>query len=191
MFRLGLNNKLITKSTSLIRNSSILNTKNLVITATQRSLHTTKTAYGKITYINETKGESDILVQQRKLRPISPHLTIYQPQLTWYLSSVHRLTLILLGLTFYCGTILFGLSSIFGLQLSTDKLTNWYHNKYSKLTQFSFKTLFAYLFAFQYTLAIRHLIWDTAKELTLKGVYRTGYAAIAGALAIGSYLLTL
>ena len=25
-------------------------------------------------------------------RPIAPHLSIYQPQLTWYLSALHRIT---------------------------------------------------------------------------------------------------
>jgi hypothetical protein len=25
-------------------------------------------------------------------RPLSPHLTIYQPQLTWYMSGLHRIT---------------------------------------------------------------------------------------------------
>ena len=29
---------------------------------------------------------------QRLSRPISPHLLIYQPQLTWYLSALHRIT---------------------------------------------------------------------------------------------------
>ena len=29
---------------------------------------------------------------QRLGRPISPHFTIYQPQLTWYMSIAHRIT---------------------------------------------------------------------------------------------------
>jgi succinate dehydrogenase (ubiquinone) cytochrome b560 subunit len=32
------------------------------------------------------------LVEQRKNRPIAPHLSIYQPQLTWYMSAFHRFT---------------------------------------------------------------------------------------------------
>jgi succinate dehydrogenase (ubiquinone) cytochrome b560 subunit len=30
-------------------------------------------------------------------RPISPHLTIYQPQLTWYMSALHRITGVAVG----------------------------------------------------------------------------------------------
>src|SRR5271154_4068855 len=33
-----------------------------------------------------------IIAAQRKHRPISPHLTIYKPQITWYLSMIHRIT---------------------------------------------------------------------------------------------------
>ena len=37
-------------------------------------------------------AESELLRQQRKLRPTSPHIDIYQPQVTWYLSGIHRIT---------------------------------------------------------------------------------------------------
>lgn len=42
-------------------------------------------------------AESELLRQQRKLRPVSPHLTIYQPQLTAILSSLHRITGVAVG----------------------------------------------------------------------------------------------
>lgn len=42
-------------------------------------------------------AESELLRQQRLVRPKSPHLTIYQPQLTWYLSGAHRFTGVGLG----------------------------------------------------------------------------------------------
>jgi succinate dehydrogenase (ubiquinone) cytochrome b560 subunit len=35
---------------------------------------------------------AEILNKQRILRPSSPHLTIYQPQLTWVASMFHRVT---------------------------------------------------------------------------------------------------
>lgn len=138
-------------------------------------------------------GESELLISQRKSRPISPHLTIYQPQLTWYLSSVHRISLVLLGAGFYALTILFAVGAILGPsdKINTEKVTNWYHNTTSKITQISLKTTFAYLFAFHYALSVRHAIWDAAKELTLKGVYRTGYTAMGFGVLVGTYLLSL
>ncbi|CAB4257118.1 similar to Saccharomyces cerevisiae YMR118C Protein of unknown function with similarity to succinate dehydrogenase cytochrome b subunit [Maudiozyma barnettii] len=138
-------------------------------------------------------GESELLIAQRKTRPISPHLTIYQPQLTWYLSSVHRVSLIFMGGAFYLLTILFGGAALLGMgsKINTESVTNWYHSTVSKVSQLSLKTGFAYLFAFHYALAVRHMVWDAAKELTLKGVYRTGYAAIGFGALVGTYLLSL
>jgi succinate dehydrogenase (ubiquinone) cytochrome b560 subunit len=37
-------------------------------------------------------AESELLRQQRLVRPKSPHLTIYEPQLTWLMSGFHRFT---------------------------------------------------------------------------------------------------
>ncbi len=34
----------------------------------------------------------DLLNEQRAKRPSSPHFTIYQPQITWYLSIINRIT---------------------------------------------------------------------------------------------------
>ena len=155
---------------------------------------------GKVPYIDTSKLmdkngiETPELIKQRKQRPISPHLTIYQPQLTWYMSSLHRLSLIFLGLAFYGVTMLFGLGNLLGLDITTQKLVDWYHDKVSRMNRWvglTIKASFAYLFALQYGGAIRHLIWDTARELTLKGVYRTGYALIGFTVVAGTYLLTL
>ena len=46
----------------------------------------------KAVFAQSPDAESEYLRAQRKLRPVSPHLTIYQPQLTWYMSSFHRIT---------------------------------------------------------------------------------------------------
>ncbi|CCK68274.1 succinate dehydrogenase cytochrome b subunit SDH3 KNAG_0A06120 [Huiozyma naganishii CBS 8797] len=142
-------------------------------------------------YVETDRGEGRLLIEQRKARPISPHLTIYQPQLTWYLSSVHRVSLVFMGFAFYLVTILFGVSGLLGLNVTTEKLTKWYHDRVSAVSQWTVKVGAAYLFALHYGGAIRHMFWDLAKELTLKGVYRTGYAVLGFAAVAGTYLLTL
>ena len=135
-----------------------------------------------------SRAEQDLLIAQRAKRPISPHLTIYEPQLTWYLSSVHRLSNVALGATFYIFTLAFGISSLLGLGLTVDNLSKWYHEKFSPLTQSVTKAAFAYLFALQFTLSIRHFIWDFGKQLSMKGVYSTGYIAMAASAVLGTYL---
>ncbi|CAG58410.1 uncharacterized protein GVI51_D01859 [Nakaseomyces glabratus] len=131
--------------------------------------------------------EEALLNKQRALRPISPHLTIYQPQLTWYMSSVHRISHLILGGTFYVLTILFGLG-YFVSGINTESVSQWYHKHVSPMTEQIVKAGFAFTFAFHYFSTIRHYIWDFAKELTLKGVYRTGYSVLALTAIAGTYI---
>lgn len=172
MFKQGLS-----KSSPLFFKPSV--TKNLF---SRRFVSTLKTT---------SEQQHQILVAQRANRPVSPHLTIYQPQLTWYLSSVHRISGVILGGGFFVATIAFGVSALLGLGLTTDNLSEWYHSKIPNWGKWTVKASAAYLFAFHFGNGIRHLVWDCGKELSLKGVYRTGYA-VMGVMAIaGTYLLTV
>lgn len=37
-------------------------------------------------------GWEYLVKQEASARPLSPHLTVYKPQLTWMLSGLHRIT---------------------------------------------------------------------------------------------------
>ncbi|AJS33943.1 CLL_collapsed_G0032240.mRNA.1.CDS.1 [Saccharomyces cerevisiae] len=194
MVKLGLNKSaLLLKPSAFSRAATLSSSRRLLFNTARTNFLSTSPLKNVASEMNTKAAiaEEQILNKQRAKRPISPHLTIYQPQLTWYLSSFHRISLVLMGLGFYLFTILFGVSGLLGLGLTTEKVSNWYHQKFSKITEWSIKGSFAYLFAIHYGGAIRHLIWDTAKELTLKGVYRTGYALIGFTAVLGTYLLTL
>ena len=132
------------------------------------------------------KEANKILVNQRAHRPISPHLTIYQPQITWYLSSVHRISGVFLGMAFFGATIAFGVSGLLGLGLTTDKLSEYYHTHIPKWMDYTVKGGFAYLFAFHFGNGIRHLIWDIGKGFTIKGIYAGGYAVMALTVVAGT-----
>ncbi|CUS20692.1 LAQU0S01e12442g1_1 [Lachancea quebecensis] len=149
--------------------------------ASRRMIATAKTSAAR---------QQEILIAQRKNRPVSPHLTIYQPQLTWYLSSLHRVSGVILAFGFFATTIAFGTSALLGLGLTSSNLARWYHEKVPRWMDLTAKGSFAYLFAFHFANGLRHLIWDAGKALTLRGVYTTGYAVMAVMALGGSYLLT-
>lgn len=131
-----------------------------------------------------SEREQEILVQQRKNRPMSPHLEIYQPQLTWYLSGLHRITGVALAFVFYGGLVSYAGLPMIGLPFTvTDLATHWSSMPY--LLKGLVKAGITFPFAFHSWNGIRHLVWDTGRELTLKGVYRTGYAVL-GLAAISS-----
>lgn len=135
------------------------------------------------------KQENQLLVAQRKHRPVSPHLTIYQPQITWYLSSLHRISGVVLGMGFFAVTMAFGVSTIFGLGLNTDNLKAFYKEKVPSWADLTMKAGAAYLFVFHFGNGIRHLVWDMGKELSIKGVNRTGIAVLIVAAIGGTSLL--
>ena len=132
-------------------------------------------------------AEQEILVAQRRNRPSSPHLQIYQPQLTWILSSFHRITGVAMAGAFYALTCTFAATSILGINFDTATLVSAF-TELPVTLQYAVKAACAYPFVFHVGNGIRHLVWDFGKELTIKGVYRTGYAVLAATAVFGSYL---
>ncbi|KAJ2889151.1 hypothetical protein GGI21_006648, partial [Coemansia aciculifera] len=65
------------------------------------------------------EAQSVVAERARKHRPVSPHLGIYQPQMSWVLSGMHRNTGVLIGGAAYVYAAVFGLAPAFGLDLSS------------------------------------------------------------------------
>ncbi|KAK9481367.1 hypothetical protein V1514DRAFT_287680 [Lipomyces japonicus] len=131
----------------------------------------------------------EILIKQRGARPISPHLTIYKPQITWYLSGLHRITGVALAAGFYGLGLGYILGPTVGLDFSSASLAASF-GSLSVLSKFSLKFLFSYPFTFHAFNGIRHLVWDTAALVNNKGVVRSG-AAVLAISAVSSLVLAL
>lgn len=117
-------------------------------------------------------------------RPMSPHMTIYQPQLTWLMSIGHRVT----------GAGLAGVVYGFGItsSLNLGNLTMKICELVSVLplpVVLAGKFVLATPFMYHLFNGVRHLIWDMGRALTLRGVYATGWAVNIATL-ISSTLLT-
>lgn len=113
-------------------------------------------------------------------RPLSPHLTIYRPQLTSMTSILTRITgnAMLVAALLIVWWFLAAATSEQYFDVANGLLTSWFGDL----------VLFLSLWGLWYhTLAgIRHLIWDNAIGLDLDTAYKLGYAVIGG-----SVLLTL
>ncbi|KAG0366959.1 hypothetical protein BC939DRAFT_452239 [Gamsiella multidivaricata] len=117
------------------------------------------------------------LVDQRKNRPLAPHLTIYQPQLTWYMSLFHRATGGALAVGFYGGAIAYAVGPMVGLGFDAATVTSAIATL-PVAAKIAGKFVVAFPFTYHSFNGIRHLLWDTARGLTLKGVYATGYTVL-------------
>jgi succinate dehydrogenase (ubiquinone) cytochrome b560 subunit len=126
--------------------------------------------------------ENSILVAQRKNRPVSPHLEIYEMQLTAVLSALHRITGVGLAVGFYGVTVSYALGIV-----DTASLVSLY-SALPAVAQVGLKAIASFPFAFHAWNGIRHLVWDAGKETTMKGVYKTGYAVL-GLTAVSALAL--
>jgi succinate dehydrogenase / fumarate reductase cytochrome b subunit len=108
-------------------------------------------------------------------RPLSPHLTIYRPQLNSALSVFHRLTGIALGLAGVLVVWWF-------LAAATDPeyfamvdgaLTSWLGGL---VLLAALAALWLHFFS-----GLRHLIWDTGAGFDLDHVHKGGLAVLAAA----------
>lgn len=145
----------------------------------------------RIATVKATDNDEDqILIAQRKNRPVSPHLDIYQPQLTWILSGAHRATGVFLAAGFYGITCTYAAASLFGFHFDAALIFQTIE-QLPEIVKYGFKAVLAYPFAFHMFNGLRHFVWDTGREFSIKAIYRTGYIVLAATAIFGSYLTFL
>ncbi|KNE71354.1 succinate dehydrogenase, cytochrome b556 subunit [Allomyces macrogynus ATCC 38327] len=119
----------------------------------------------------------------KKLRPMSPHLTIFAKWLTSSMSITHRFTGAGLSALFYGA----GIAAAAGAG-SADLVT-----AVAALPApifYAGKLAIAAPFAYHTANGIRHLAWDSGRFLTIDAVYKTGYVTL-GATAVGTLALLM
>ncbi|KAK9511628.1 hypothetical protein O3M35_000250 [Rhynocoris fuscipes] len=115
-------------------------------------------------------------------RPMSPHLTIYKPQLTAVLSLSHRTSGIIL--------------SFYAIVLATASLTTDVAQLAHTIQAWHLPVLLTIPLKFGIGLpaafhlfnGIRHLIWDAGHALKMKEVYITGYSVVGLSLLLAFYM---
>ncbi len=111
-------------------------------------------------------------------RPLSPHLQIYRWQLTSVLSILHRAS----GIVLAAGTILL----VWWLVAAAEGPQTYAAIQVFLGSWIGRVLLFGWSLALFYHLCngLRHLWWDTAHSLELRGVYASGWAVVAGTLLL-------
>jgi succinate dehydrogenase (ubiquinone) cytochrome b560 subunit len=127
------------------------------------------------------KDSIEILAAQRKHRPVAPHLTIYKPQLTWYLSMFNRLTGVVLSGGIYVFALTYLASPLFGWHLDSASLAAGFAS-WPVLAKVAAKFTIALPFTFHSFNGLRHLLWDSAKLFKNIQVIRTAQAVIGVSL---------
>jgi succinate dehydrogenase / fumarate reductase cytochrome b subunit len=111
-------------------------------------------------------------------RPLSPHLTIYRPQINMVMSIVHRLT----GAALYFGTLLLAawlIAAAMG-EGPFAAVNRIFGHPLGKLV------LVGYSWALIHHMlgGMRHLLWDTGRGLQLRAVDALSWLTVAASLAL-------
>ena len=117
-------------------------------------------------------------------RPLSPHLTVYRPQITSMLSILHRVTGVglTLGAILVVWWLLAAATSAEYFQFVDGLMTSWIGHLVLLGLTFSL--------AYHFCNGIRHLIWDIGYRFELDQVEQSGKAVI-GAAAVLTVLVWL
>ncbi len=111
-------------------------------------------------------------------RPLSPHLTIYRPQLTSITSILTRITgnALLLGALLVVWWFLAAATGEGYFDVVNGILTSWFGDL----------VMFGSLWALWYHLlaGVRHLIWDNAMGLELATAEKLGWAVVGGSVVL-------
>jgi succinate dehydrogenase / fumarate reductase cytochrome b subunit len=114
-------------------------------------------------------------------RPLSPHLTIYRPQMTSISSIFVRITgnALLAATLLLIAWLLAASTSAVAFDWVQCVITSWFGDLVFLLS----------LWALWYhTLGgLRHLIWDTGRGLELKAAERMGWMMIIGSLLLTAF----
>jgi succinate dehydrogenase / fumarate reductase cytochrome b subunit len=114
----------------------------------------------------------------RGTRPLSPHLTIYRPQLTSMTSILTRITgnALLISALLVVWWFLAAATSPEYFTVADGVLTSWFGDLVMTLSLWGL---------WYHSLAgLRHLIWDQGVGLDLETAYKMGYAVIGGSIVL-------
>jgi len=122
------------------------------------------------------------MTEKIKTRPLSPHLSIYKPQISSVLSILHRITgaYLFLGMLTLVWWIVICVYSSFN-----PEIARW---------NFILSSVFGKLLVFGWTAAlfyhklngIRHLFWDAGKGYSIKTMTISGISVV-----VGTFILTM
>ncbi|KAL6239461.1 hypothetical protein BDW75DRAFT_236372 [Aspergillus navahoensis] len=164
---------------------SLMNAASPAAVAMGRNIRKTQTRFAATS--TTTSDPSKILAEQRLRRPVSPHLTIYRPQITWYMSGLHRVTGIILSGPLYLFATAYLAAPLFGWHLESASLAASFATL-PLAAKFSLKTLAALPFTYHSFNGLRHLMWDTGRGITNKQVIQTGWTVVGLSIASALYL---
>uniref|UniRef100_A0A914EAQ0 Succinate dehydrogenase cytochrome b560 subunit, mitochondrial n=1 Tax=Acrobeloides nanus TaxID=290746 RepID=A0A914EAQ0_9BILA len=125
-------------------------------------------------------GWKYLVRQEASGRPLSPHLSIYKPQITWFVSGAHRITGCVMA-----GVLLFGGIGFAALPIDFTTFIDAIQSLgLPRFVLGTFKLIIAYPIVFHTLNGIRFIGYDLAKGMDLPTIHKTGWLVVGLSLII-------
>ena len=128
-----------------------------------------------------------ILAEQRKHRPVAPHLAIYRMQINYFNSPFNRMTGSFLSGGLYCFGAAYLVSPLFGWHLDTAALVSAF-GSLPVAAKLAAKFAMAFPFTFHGINGVGHLIWDTGRSFQRKQIVAQGWTILGLSFVSAVYL---
>ncbi|PYH92227.1 cytochrome b560 subunit of succinate dehydrogenase [Aspergillus ellipticus CBS 707.79] len=161
---------------------SLMNAASPAAIALGRNIQTRQAATS-----SNSSDPTKLLAQQRLNRPVSPHLSIYRPQITWIGSSIHRVTGLMLSGSLYLYATAYLASPMLGWDLGSASAVAAFAGL-PIIAKVALKATLAMPFTYHCMNGVRHLIWDLGVGLTNPQVIKSGWTVV-GLSTISALLL--
>ncbi|VAV94738.1 Succinate dehydrogenase cytochrome b-556 subunit [hydrothermal vent metagenome] len=118
-------------------------------------------------------------------RPLSPHLTIYRPQLTSITSILTRITgnALIVAAVLIIWWLLAAATSAEYFAVANAVITSWFGDL--------ILTLSLWAMWYHYLAGIRHLYFDTGKGMDIATAEKIGWAVVIGSVVLTIFTLIL
>lgn len=103
------------------------------------------------------------------------------------MSGLHRISGVALAGGLYALTCGYAATTILNIPFDAATLVGAFAGL-PLAVKIAAKGVMAYPFVYHFFNGVRHLVWDFGKELTMKGVYRSGYIVCGLSVIFGTYL---
>lgn len=136
------------------------------------------------------QASHQILVEQRKNRPVAPHLSIYKYQMSSTLSALHRITGIMLSAGFYIFGTAYLVSPILGWHLDSASMAAAF-GALPTLAKVAAKFAVAMPFTYHSFNGLRYLVWDMGAQIKNSQIIKTGWVVTVLSTVSAMVLATL
>ena len=125
---------------------------------------------------------------KQRIRPLSPHLTIYKPQATSLLSIFHRVASSLLGFILIVIFLAFNLNVVF---IGSSFQYCFYFDLFTVMPFLFVSYFFLGAMFYHVSNGIRHLSWDLGLGLDIKNLNTTGLIVLTLVFCVISAIILI